>query len=107
MIINLSPMRHDVKVSLNVTGDMLTINDEKYDFSGLEDGEHLGQSEVNCDWLQGKVERRDGELHLTLILPHGPNAPSETLFPEPIHVTKNGPVILPDFERLEEEEMPA
>ena len=106
MIINLSPIRNDQKISLIVNGDVLTINGDKFDFSDLKEGERLKQSEVSCDWLQGDVERREGELYLTLLLPHGPKAPRQTLFPKPIHVTKDGPVILPVFELIESEENP-
>jgi hypothetical protein len=44
------------------------------------------------------VERIDGELYLTMILPHGPAAPTETLFPATVIAT-DGPVPLPPYAR--------
>jgi hypothetical protein len=94
MHISFSPVRSDDRLNLSVEGDTLTINGEAFDFSGLPDGATLPQTAVSCDWLASDVERIDGDIHLTLILPHGARAPAETLFPDPVSVPE-GPVPLP------------
>lgn len=94
MHISFSPVRSDARLALSVNGDTLTINGEAFDFSGLPEGATLPQTAVTCDWLASDVERIDGEVSLTLILPHGPAAPAETLFPAPASVS-DGPVPLP------------
>ncbi len=53
---------------------------------------------VACDWLSGDVTRVGGVLNLTLILPHGANAPHATRFPAPVTVTTDGPVPLPPYD---------
>jgi len=41
------------------------------------------------------VTREGGQLRLTLILPHGADAPPEAVFPAPLLLTADGPVTLP------------
>jgi hypothetical protein len=94
MQISFSPMRRDDRPELSVSGDVLTINGEEFDFSGVPDGATLPQEAVACDWLASDVERIGGVLHLTLILPHGADAPQEALFPEPLSVSE-GSIPLP------------
>lgn len=98
MIVSLSPQFRDGRLSLVRAGDTLTINGDAFDFSPIPEGGLLPREAVECEWLASDVERLDGEIHLTLILPHGPNAPEETRFPEPIHVTDDGPVALPPYD---------
>lgn len=98
MQITLSPQRHDSTLTLSRTGDMLTINGEAFDFSAIADGGTLPQAAVACDWLASDVERIGGVLHLTLILPHGADAPHDTLFPDVLTLTGDGPVDLPAYE---------
>ena len=95
MKLTLSPMRNDTPLSLERAGDVLTINGEALDFGPLEDGATLPRDAVACDVLASDVERIDGALNLTLILPHGGSAPSETRFPAPIIDPPDGPVALP------------
>lgn len=102
MQINFTPMRRDDRLDLSVSGDALTINGEAFDFSGVPEGATLPRDAVACDWLASDVERIGGEITLTLVLPHGANAPEETRFPEPISVT-SGAVTLPPYEIAEPE----
>lgn len=95
MHISFSPMRRDDTLTVIKSGDALTINGEAYDFSPLPDGATILAGEIPCEWIVNDVERIDGEIHLTLILPHGPNPPEEIAFPEPITVTEDGPITLP------------
>jgi hypothetical protein len=98
MRIKLQPQRRDDALSVYKSGDVLTINDEPFDFSSLPDGATIPEGEVPCEWIVGPVDRVDGELHLSLILPHGPNPSAAVAFPEPITVTDDGPVTLPHDE---------
>ncbi len=102
MNISFSPMRRDDTLSLSKSGDILTINGEAFDFSALPEGATLPRDAVTCDWLASDVTRTGGVIHLTLILPHGPRAPAETLFPAPIAAT-DGAIGLPAYESAYEE----
>jgi len=90
MYIKFSPMRSEAPLTLSRMGDVLTINGEAFDFSALPDDATLPFTAVTCDWLAGDITRKDGELHLSLILPHGPHAPDATRFPAPITITADG-----------------
>ena len=103
MNIFMSPMRQDQTLSVAKSGECLIINGEVFDFSIIPDGATLPRAAVACEWLASDVERIDGELRLTLVLPHGPRAPRETLFPTPITQAQDGPVTLPAYALAEEE----
>ena len=100
MEISFSPMRRYGTLTLSKSGDVLTINGEAFDFSGLADGATLPRDAVTCDWLASDVERIAGVIHLTLILPHGSNAPSETRYPVAITAT-DGAINVPEYNILE------
>ena len=95
MIITLSPVRSDTALVASLAGDALTLNGETFDFAPLPEGATLRAEAISSDWIVGPVKRIDGEIHLTLILPHGPNPSPAVAFPEPIRVTKAGAVKLP------------
>lgn len=95
MRINLSPVRLDEELVVDREGDVLYLNGQEFDFSPLPDGATLPGEAIDSTWFAGPVERIDGELHLTLVLPHGANAPQETRFPEPLTVQDDGPLGLP------------
>jgi hypothetical protein len=95
MLITLSPVRQGAALTLHRKGDILTINGEAFDLSGIPEGATLPCAAVACDWLASDIERAGGVLRLTLILPHGAAAPHETLFPATITLTEDGPVTLP------------
>ena len=105
MKIILSPMRRDAQLTLSKSGDVLTINGEDFDFSGLPNGATLPLSAINSHWFAGDVTRDEaGELTVPLILPHGYNAPVETRFPAPLENVADGRVDLPIYETPEPEE---
>jgi len=85
MHITLIPQRRDDRLRLEKQGETLVINDEPFDLSVIPDGATLPRAAVHCDWLVSDIERRDGTLYLSLILPHGACAPQETLFPATRH----------------------
>lgn len=94
MLINLTPQLRADALALSVSGDALEVNGTVYDFAALIEGATLPIDAVGCDWLASDVTRLDGEIVLTLILPHGPAAPMAARFPSPI-ATADGPVTLP------------
>jgi len=98
MQITLSPIRRDDRLTLHRAGDTLTFNGEEFDFAPIPEGATLPRDAVECEWLASDITRSGGVLHLTLILPHGANAPEETRFPKALVLTTDGPVELPAYE---------
>jgi hypothetical protein len=107
MHINLSPVRMDENLTVSLDGAVLTLNGVAFDFTQLPEGATLPADAIDSDWITGPVERINGELHLTLRLPHGPNPSQAVAFPEPIHATEDGPIALPFDPLPEPEPMPA
>lgn len=95
MHITLSPVRLDETLSATRAGDVLALNGVTFDFSQLPEGGTLPAEAITSDWIIGPVSRMAGDLHLALRLPHGPNPSRAVAFPEPIHVTEDGPIALP------------
>lgn len=96
MRISFSPQRRDDALVLEKSnGDHLRINGELFNFNPLNNGDVIPAGVVPSDWIVGPVERIDGEIHLTLILPHGPNPSRAVAFPEAITVTEDGPIEVP------------
>ena len=96
MLINLSPIRSDNSLEIIRTGETLTINDESFDFSQLPNGATLPKEAIDCEFIISDVSRINGEIELTILLPHGANASHEARFPEPITMTTDGQVVLPE-----------
>lgn len=96
MKITLSPQRRDDSISVIKSGDALTINGEAFDFSSIPEGATLPADAIDSDFFSGPVERINGELQINLILPHGANASEAARFPDPITVTTDGPINLPE-----------
>ncbi|AZB65043.1 hypothetical protein EBL87_15320 [Cereibacter sphaeroides] len=95
MQITFSPQRRDGALILARAGDSLILNGEVLDMSGIPDGATLPRDAVGSEWLASDIERIEGVLHLTLILPHGPDADAATLFPAPVHAETDGPISVP------------
>ena len=95
MLIKFSPQRRNDNLTLSKQGDLLTINGVSYDFSPIPDGGTLPKEAIDCEFVCGDVERINGEIHISLILPHGPNPSHEVAFPAPITVVDDGEVVLP------------
>ena len=89
-LITLSPMRRDDVLTVSVAGDVLVLNGEALDL-----GTYTADPEAPQDWIVGQPVQDGGVWYVTLILPHGADAPEATRFPEPITVTADGPVQLP------------
>lgn len=95
MHITLSPVRMDATLTASRAGDVLILNGVEFDFTQLPDGATLPAEAIDSEWIVGPVERIGGELHLTLLLPHGPNASQAARFPNPIIDPPDGPLELP------------
>lgn len=98
MLINLSPVRMEEQLVARVDGEVLYLNDEPFDFTPLLDGASIAREAIDSKWFAGPVERSSGVLSITLVLPHGPNAPETTRFPQPITVPGSGSIYLPVYD---------
>lgn len=98
MLIKFSPKRAGTELAVRVMGDAISLNGQAFNFTQLPEGATLPAAAINSDYFTGSVERINGELHITMRLPHGANPPQHVAFPEPIHVTQDGPVKLPTDE---------
>lgn len=101
MIISFSPQRRDDTLSLEKNGDRLRINGELFNFNPLQEGDSIPDGSIPCEWITGPVQRVEGQIHVTLILPHGPNPSEAVAFPPPIVVEVDGPVNVPFDEVIE------
>ncbi|WEZ90470.1 tail fiber assembly protein [Pseudomonas sp. NyZ480] len=97
MIIKLSPVRSDAGLSVVKSGDILEVNAVALDFSCLADGATLPGQAVGCEFVIGPVERINGELVLTLMLPHAADASPAARFPVDLYPA-DGQVQLPGLE---------
>lgn len=97
MIINLSPQLSGRTLSVTKSGDILTISGEDFDFGVIPDGATVPGEDVASGFIVGDVSRVDGELRLTLVLPHWVNPPDEMAFPEPIINPADGVLDLPSM----------
>ena len=95
MKITLIPQRRDDSIIVSKQGDTLTINGIAYDFSVIPDGATLPASAVDCEYITGNVERINGVLQISLIIPHGPNPSQAVAFPVPIINPANGVLEFP------------
>lgn len=97
MIIKLSPVRSDVSLSVSRSGDTLEVNGVALDFSRLPDGATLPADAVGCEFVIAPVERINGDLVLTLMLPNAADAPQGARFPVDLHPA-DGQVQLPGLD---------
>ena len=95
MKINLSPQRRDDVLEVSRAGAVLVVNGENFDFSQMADGDMLPAGAIASEWFIGEVHKAAGELELTLILPLPINYSPAQAFPEPVVITADGPVALP------------
>ena len=95
MNITFNPQRSDATLAVSKSGDTLTINGTAYDFSVIPDGATLPASAVDCAFITGEITRVAGELHLSLVLPHGANPSRSLTFPTPIINPADGNLVLP------------
>lgn len=92
------PQEPKVLVLEKGIGDRIRINGELFNFDPLNDGDTIPADDIPCEWIAGHVEKIDGEVRLTVRLPHGPNPSQAVAFPAPITVTAEGPIAIPHDE---------
>jgi hypothetical protein len=97
MIINYSPQLRGDALTLSKNGNILTINGEEIDFEPLESGTKLPLDvcQEYSPFLLGAQRNDGGELELTILLPHTPNATQAALFPQPVVNPNNGQIQIP------------
>ena len=95
MRISFVPQRRDDALIVVKSGDVLTINGDVVDLSVVPDGADLPSEAIDNDWIVGTVRRVDGVLHVSLILPHGPDAGEDVRFPNDIVDPPDGVIALP------------
>ena len=99
--INLSPVRNETETQASWVAPVLTVNNEPYDLSALEDGAtHSGHP------VLGEVTRSGDTYECTIMLGHGKNAPEATRFPAPLSVTQDGVIELPLYDVVSVIEVP-
>ncbi|MDO6732730.1 hypothetical protein Q4577_22140 [Marinovum sp. 2_MG-2023] len=96
MKIEFMPMRHDARPVLKQRGDILFIDGDIFDFTDLPEGAMLPSAAVASEWIVGPVTRKDGIVCLTIVLPHGPEAPEMTRHPKQLIVQEDGDILLPE-----------
>ena len=103
--IKLAPIVSKDRISVSTSGDTITINNTSYDLSVIPDGSTLPNASeaTGCEYFVGDIERIDGELHITLLLPIADRAGQEACFPAPITVEQDGVVELPNVENVEDD----
>lgn len=102
MKIKFSPVRLDYDIVINVEGDVIMIEGESFDFSPLNEGDILPASAINSNHFVDNVTRENGEITVTVVLPHGVNAPYERRFPVDVDIDF-GSVELPEYDIKVEE----
>ncbi len=105
MKISLSPQRRDDGLVVVKDGDKLRINGDLFSFVSLPDGATVPAGEIPCNWIVGPVERIDGEIHLTLVLPHGPNPSPAVAYPVALGDPPDGALAIPFDEPATEPEV--
>lgn len=95
MIIYFSPQLSGDKLSIVRAGDVLTINNEDFDFAQVEDGDMLPKLAISSDWFAGDVVRVNGRLEVTLRLPIPLDFSHAQAFPTPMYINYDGEVSLP------------
>lgn len=99
--ITLSPVFTDKyeDMEINVTGDLVVINGESFDFTDLQNGYHIDSIDIESQWFSTGAVYKDesGDMTMTIKFPHPYDAGVDMKFPETILVTKDGFVELPKY----------
>jgi hypothetical protein len=101
--ITLTPMRREGRLTLARDGDQLLVNGTAFDLSAIPQGAILPRHAVACAYLASDIAHRTDGLHLTLILPHGAEAPEALRFPAPLSVIEEGEITLPGEDTPQED----
>jgi hypothetical protein len=108
MKINLSPSNNLPPLVVVKTGDVLVINNERFDFSFIKNGDRLPNSAIESSWFVSmqSVTRINGELELTMILSVPDVASQAQSFPVPLVNVPDGVVKFPDADPDEDGNVP-
>ena len=87
MKINFTPQRRDDDLLLTVAGDVVSVNGVAYDLSVITEGATLPAAATDCLLLSGDISRINGELSLTVFLPHKADPHKAIAFPEPVNIS--------------------
>ena len=94
MLIQFSPQRSTEELEVERYGDLLTFNGDAVNLGKIPEGGDGFDPEWR--WIIEPVTRVDGQLRVTISLPIGPDASDAALWPEPLTLTDDGPVPLPE-----------
>lgn len=104
MRVTFLPQLSDADLTLEKSGDVLTLNGDRLDFSGLPNGGELPGAAIENEFVQGAIRRTNGEIEITIILPYtNLSPPPSVAFPDILTVVEDGPVTLPNGRFSEEE----
>ena len=95
MKINLSPVDGLPSLLISKEGDILTINGEAFDFGPLDEGDELPVEAIASSWFAAPVQRVNGELIVSVLLPLPENYSYAQAFPEPLTYVPDGSITLP------------
>lgn len=102
--IRLSPQQSNLPaLTLSVSGTTIHICGESLDLSPMSDGDVLSAEAVDNIYVVGDIAREGDNLLLTLLFPTRHTASDEARFPQPIFVSVDGPLTLPDIGKDPEE----
>lgn len=101
MKIVFSPIRKDAELTLEKQGETLIVNGQIFDFSTLAEGGEVTPEGDEPVWFAAPVRRENGHIVCALFLPHGADAPEETLYPEPLENLPDGAVAVPAHSKPE------
>lgn len=96
MLIKFSPQRRDDSVVYEKRGECVVVNGEVFDFSRMGNGDTLPVQAITSQWFDGDVDKIEGVLHITLLLPNPANYSPEQAFPTPITVDTDGIIKQPE-----------
>lgn len=97
MMIFLKPQFASGTLNISKQGDSLTINGDVLDFTDLPEGGEYPPEAIDNDFVVGGVKRVDGDVHIAVLLPYSnPNPPRAVAFPDPVTVTADGVIALPE-----------
>lgn len=90
MNIKLVPVRMDEVVVYEKRDDSIIVDGEIFDFSKVGEGDTLPQAAIMSTRFVGDIDRINGELTLSLVLPLPWNYSQEQAFPLPLYDVKDG-----------------
>ncbi|MEH8151361.1 hypothetical protein Q4S47_00665 [Aeromonas caviae] len=101
MKLRFTPVRADAPMTGSVAGDVITLGGVVIDLSPLQEGGTLPHGSIVHPCVFGDVERRDGDIYLTVACYHGANAPHETRFPSAEYIDVEGEIPFPAYNETE------